>query len=240
MDYIGNLKKSFASMKWYEWLMAFVLMAIATKSMVMAFIDPASSMNPPWLTVLNWISALCGAICIFFCAKASVSNFAFGLVNTIVYAIYLWYWKIYGTFCLEMFFYLPFNLYGWFLWDKHRDDEQDELAKTRKLTIPQSVGVVVFTVVSTIVYHAILVRVGGNVAWFDSMTVSIGIIATFLELLRLRESYALWIVQDVVAVCMYATMGDSVYLCKKVVYLIMAVIGLRNLCVLQRRNKENE
>ena len=144
------------------------------------------------------------------------------------------------SFCLEMFFYLPFNLYGWFLWDKHRDDEQDELAKTRKLTIPQSVGVVVFTVVSTIVYHAILVRVGGNVAWFDSMTVSIGIIATFLELLRLRESYALWIVQDVVAVCMYATMGDSVYLCKKVVYLIMAVIGLRNWCVLQRRNKENE
>ena len=93
---------------------------------------------------------------------------------------------------------------------------------------------------STLVYHEILVRVGGNVAWFDAMTVSVGIIATILELMRLRESYALWIVQDVVAVAMYATMGDPVMLVKKLVYLIMAVIGLYNWCKLHKRNATNE
>lgn len=240
MDSLENLKKSFKSMKWYEWVMFAFLMFVATKSMVQAFIDPASSANPPWLTVLNWISAGCGAVCIFFCAKASVSNFAFGLVNTVVYAVYLWYWKIYGTFCLEMFFYLPFNVYGWYAWAKHRDDEHKELAKTRGLTTGQAVFAAAITVASTLVYHEILVRVGGNVAWFDAMTVSVGIIATILELMRLRESYALWIVQDVVAVAMYATMGDPVYLTKKVIYLIMAVIGLHNWCKLHKRNATNE
>lgn len=39
----------------------------------------------------------------------------------------------------------------------------------------------------TVIYHSILVRLGGEVAWFDAFTLSIGIIATILELLRYRE-----------------------------------------------------
>ena len=33
-------------------------------------------------------NALAGIMCIFFCAKASISNFVFGIVNTFVYIIY--------------------------------------------------------------------------------------------------------------------------------------------------------
>ena len=82
---MDNLKKSFKSLKWYEWLMIVVMIAIAGYTMVQAFINPDSSSNPPWLTVINFISAICGIICIFFCAKASISNYIFGIVNTIVY-----------------------------------------------------------------------------------------------------------------------------------------------------------
>lgn len=236
----NNLIRSFKSMKWYEWLMAAIMVAIAVYAMIVAFVDPASSQNPAWLTIINFVSAVCGVVCIFFCAKASISNFGFGLVNTVVYIVYLAYWKIYGTMCLEIFFYLPFNIISWIVWARHRDDMQPELAKARRLTWWQDVIVGVVVCASTVIYHAILVRVGGNVAWLDAATVALGIIATVLELFRYREQYALWIITDVVAVAMFVQHFDAVYLTKKSIYLIMAVIGLINWCKLNKRNSTNE
>ena len=136
---MDNLIKSFKSLKWYEWLMIVIMIAIAGYSMVSAFINPDSSSNPPWLTVVNFVSAICGIICIFFCAKASISNYVFGLINTVVYIVYLAYWKIYGTMCLELLLYLPANIIGWILWTKHRDQKEPEKTKSKKLYIYQNV-----------------------------------------------------------------------------------------------------
>ena len=239
MDRLANLKKSFKDMKWYEWLMAAIMVAIAAYAMISAFVDPSSSSNPPWLTILNFISAVCGVVCIFFCAKANISNFAFGLVNTVVYAVYLAYWHIWGTMCLEIFFYFPINILSWIVWARHRDIYENEKTMAKKLTAKQDVFVGVLVIASTVVYHAILVRVGGNVAWLDAATVAIGIIATILEMLRFREQYVLWLITDVVAVAMFIQHFDPVYLTKKSIYLIMAVIGLINWCKLQKRNVRN-
>lgn len=234
-----NVKKSFKSLKWYEWLMIAVMAFIATRAMVLAFTNPSVGGNPPWLTVINFVSALCGIICIFFCAKAHVSNFAFGLVNTVVYAVYLWYWKIYGTFFLEMLFYLPMNIWSWYVWAHHRDEVEPARTKAKKLTLWQNIGVVAFVVATTLVVHLVLVKVGGNVAWLDAITVAIGLVATILELCRISEQYVWWIITDIVAVAMYVVQFDPVYLTKKSIYLIMAIIGLYNWLKLNKENNPN-
>jgi nicotinamide mononucleotide transporter len=92
----------------------------------------------------------------------------------------------------------------------------------------------------TVIYHAILVKVGGNVAWLDAATLAIGIVAVVLELFRFREQYVLWIIQDIVAVAMYTIHFDPVYFTKKSIYLIMAIIGLVNWIKLNKRNMTNE
>lgn len=81
----------------------------------------------------------------------------------------------------------------------------------------------------------------GEVAWFDAFTLSIGIVATILELFRFREQYVWWIITDVVSVGMYIAHFDAVYLTKRSIYLVMAIIGLINWAKLNRnRNIENE
>ena len=238
---IENIKKSFKELKWYEYLMGAVMVFIAARAMVLGFTNGSADGNPPWLTVVNFISAVCGVICIFFTAKANISNFAFATVNTIVYAIYLVYWHIWGTAALEILFYVPMNFVSWYFWAKHRDLELTQKTKTKKLTMLQNVVCAVVIVASACVYHLILVRIGGEVAWFDPFTLSIGIIATILELLRFREQYVWWIVTDVVSVGMYIAHFDAVYLTKRSIYLIMAVIGLINWAKLNReRNAGNE
>jgi len=235
-----NLTNSLKAIKWYEWVMMVIMIAIAAYSMISAFINPQDGGNPPWLTVINFVSAICGVVCVFLCAKASISNFAFATVNTIVYMIYLWYWKIYGTFFLELLVYFPINFISWYIWAKHRDEDQEEITKSKKLSWRKNILVAVIVVVSSILYHEILVSVGGTVPWLDAFTVAIGIIAVTLEMLRYREQYVLWIITDVVAVAMYIAHFDAVYLTKKSIYLIMAIIGLYNWWKLQKnRNQQN-
>ena len=240
IDSIKNLKNSFKELKWYEIIMIVIMVFIAGLAVYKAIVNPASTTNPLWLTIVNFISAVCGIICIFFCAKANVSNFIFGLINTVVYAVYLLYYKIYGTFCLEVLFYLPMNVASWINWAKHRDKKMPEKTMAKKLTVKQriiSVGVVAIT---TLITYKILLSVGGTVAFLDALTVAIGIVATILELYRYAEQYVWWIITDIIAVIMYIAHFDTVYLTKKTIYLIMAIIGLRNWIKLNKeRNKKN-
>jgi nicotinamide mononucleotide transporter len=236
-----NLKTSFKSLKWYEIIMIVIMVFIASSSIYQAIVHPETSSNPLWLTIINFISAICGILCVFFCAKASISNFAFATVNTIVYAIFLFYQKIYGTFALEVLFYLPVNFISWYIWAKHRDQKYVEKTKAKKLTLTQNILSTLAIVIGGIVYHYILVRIGGEVAWLDAFTLSIGIVAVILEMFRYKEQYVWWIITDVIAVAMYIAHFDPVYLTKKSIYLIMAVIGLINWHKLNKeRNKTNE
>lgn len=236
-----NMKKSFKSMKWYEWIMAVIMIAIAANAMIQGFNGIEVGGNPAWLTVINFFSAIAGVFCVFFCAKASISNFFFAVINTFVYMIYLWYWHIYGTFFLEFLFYMPMNIITWIFWAKHRDEVEKHLTKSKKLTFAQMFAILVLVCASAIVYHGILVRVGGEVPWLDAFTLSIGIVATFLQLLRYSEQYVLWIITDIIAVAMYIVHFDPVYLTKKSIYLIMAVVGLKNWITLHnKRNLVNE
>lgn len=238
---MNNLKKSMLAMKWYEWIMAIIMIAIAAHAMIVSFINPTASSNPAWLAIINFISAIAGVFCVFLCAKASISNFVFAAVNTVVYIIYLAYWKIYGTMFLEIFFYFPINFISWYIWSKHRDDVQNELTKSKKLTPVQNVIVTIVIAIAGVIYHSILVAVGGNVAWLDAYTLAIGIVAVLLEMFRYREQYVWWIITDIIAVAMYIVHFDPVYLTKKSIYLIMAFIGLYNWVKLNRnRNANNE
>ncbi len=236
---IQRLKNTFRSLRWYEWLMAAVMVVIAALAMISAFTGTEAGGNPPWLTVINFISAIAGVFCVFFCAKASVSTHIFGLVNTAVYIIYLQYWHIWGTMCLELFLYLPMGVIGWIQWAKHRDGQRSELTTARHLNLRQNAAAAAVILVSTAIYHRILLRLGGNAALWDAATVAIGIAATVLQTLRYREQYYWWLITDVVAVAMYIEHFDPVYLTKKSIYLIIAVIGLINWMKLSLKNEEN-
>lgn len=237
---MDNIIKSFKELKWYEYIMGAVMVFIAGKAMYEGFTSGSSDGNPPWLTVINFISAVCGVICIFFTAKANISNFVFATVNTVVYAIYLVYWHIWGTAALEILFYIPMNFISWYFWAKHRDEEITQKTMARKLKAVHNLICAVLVISGAVIYHSILVWIGGEVAWFDAFTLSIGIIATILELLRLREQYVWWIITDIVSVGMYIAHFDAVYLTKRSIYLIMAVIGLVNWAKLNKvRNSDN-
>ena len=86
---MDNIRKSFKELKWYEYLMGAIMIFIAARAMVLGFTEGSADGNPPWLTVINFISAVCGVLCIFFTAKANISNF-FLPRSILLYMPYTW------------------------------------------------------------------------------------------------------------------------------------------------------
>ena len=238
---MDNLIKSFKSLKWYEWIMIIVMVAIAGWKVVESVLNLTPTADPNWLAIVNFISGICGIICIFFCAKASVSNYVFGLVNTIVYVLFLIHDRIYGTLALELLVYLPLNIFGWIVWARNRDKQDTEKTLSRKLTWWQDILSVIAVGFTGVICYFGLSKLGGAVPWLDAYIVAVGVIASMLQLFRFREQYIWWTVSNIVAVTMYIINFDPVYLTKKSIYFIMGIIGLYNWWKLQKeRNVENK
>jgi nicotinamide mononucleotide transporter len=238
---MDNLIKSFKSLKWYEWIMIIVMVAIAGWKVVESVLNLTPTADPNWLAIVNFISGICGIICIFFCAKASVSNYVFGLVNTIVYVLFLIHDRIYGTLALELLVYLPLNIFGWIVWARNRDKQDTEKTLSRKLTWWQDILSVIAVGFTGVICYFGLSKLGGAVPWLDAYIVAVGVIASMLQLFRFREQYIWWTVSNIVAVAMYIINFDPVYLTKKSIYFIMGIIGLYNWWKLQKeRNAENK
>lgn len=229
------LKAAFANLRWFEWVM------FAAMILIGAFYMVTDDTHPMWYLVVNYISSIAGVCCIFLTAHASWPNWAFAMVNTALYIVVLAYNHVYGTMCLELFYYMPTNIIGIILWRRHLDDKDREKCKTRLMSWPKRVLMFAIVAAGTVIYHYILVRVGGATAWLDAMIVAIGIIATYFEMKRFADQYILWLITDVIAVVQWIALADTIMITKKSIYLIMAVIGLRNWIKLNReRNEGNE
>ena len=247
---LNKIGRAFKSLKWYEVVMCVAMLGIA----VYYALQPQSD-TPQWLAIINFISGLCGVVCVFFCAKANRMNFPFAVVNTTVFMIYLWYFGIWATFWLEALVYFPMNIISWVKWYKHQDEDDALLAKSKKLTPMQNFLVTAAIAALTVVVYYTLSAVAGDtwmkfavkfgwnttvMKWFDSLIFAIGIVAVVLEAMRYTEQYVWWLITDVIAVAQYAIKRDPVYTTKKTIYLIEAVIGLKNWNTLAKKNKENE
>ena len=182
-------------------------------------------------------------------------NFPFAVINTTVFMIYLFYFGIWATFWLEALVYFPMNIISWIKWYQHKDDENNLLAKSKRLTPLQNVLVTAIIIGLTVFVHFALSFLAGDtwmrfaenfgwnvgvMKWLDSAIFAIGIVAIVLEMLRYTEQYVWWLITDVVAVVQYSLKKDPVYITKKSIYLIEAIIGLKNWKKLSEKNKNNE
>lgn len=250
MDGLRKIGRAFKSLKWYEILMCLVMLGI---SIYYAILPQEGT--PQWLAIINFVSGLCGIVCVFFCAKVNRMNFPFAVVNTVVFMIYLAYFGIWATFWLELLVYFPMNIISWVKWYKHKDEDNDILAKSKRLNWWQNILVVVIIAALTVLVYWTLSSVAGDtwmkfatqygwnvtvMKWLDSAIFAIGIVAVILEALRYTEQYVWWLITDVIAVAQYALKRDPVYTTKKTIYLIEAFVGLKNWGKLAKKNKENE
>ena len=154
----------------------------------------------------NWVSltaAVTGVWCVILTGKGKRSSFILGMVNTVLYAWVAFQAKYYGEVMLNMLYYVPMNVVGWFAWKKHMNEDSGEVKKT-KLSLKGSALIYGLTAAAIVGYGLVLKALGGALPYIDSMSTVVSITAQILSVKRLREQWVLWIVVDIVTVVMWA------------------------------------
>jgi len=180
---------------------------------------------------LNWfvspVSAITGIICVVLAARGSIWTYAWGLVNCLSYGFLAYQCGYYGDMLLNIFYFLPFQFIGFFLWKRHLRKESKTLVIMKKMTLKQLITISVIGVGATVLFGFFLSGVDNwfttamqrnasiytyldNVfhipylgAMFDSSTEVLQIIAQILMVLALREQWVMWIITNVITIIMW-------------------------------------
>ena len=214
---IGALKKDFLG--WKKWQILWIVFANVMILGVSLYLGD---------TVIGILASLTGVTCVILCGMGKVSNYFFGTINVLLYAIVAWNAKYYGDVMLNLFYYFPTNMIGWVAWIKHMDKEKNEVYKKR-MTWKQDVMLAFISVVGVLGYSYVLKLLGGNLPMVDSMSTVFSVIAQILMIKRFMEQWIIWIIVDIVSVIMWVAAffngGESIaVLIMWSVFLVNAVI----------------
>lgn len=214
---IGALKRDFLG--WKKWQILWIVFANIMILGVSLYLGD---------TVIGILASLTGVTCVILCGMGKVSNYFFGTINVLLYAIVAWNAKYYGDVMLNLFYYFPTNMIGWVAWIKHMDKEKNEVYKKR-MTWKQDVMLAFISVVGVLGYSYVLKLLGGNLPMVDSMSTVFSVIAQILMIKRFMEQWIIWIIVDIVSVIMWIAAffngGESIaVLIMWSVFLVNAVI----------------
>jgi nicotinamide mononucleotide transporter len=148
-------------------------------------------------------SCITGVICVVMAAKGNVWNYAFGLYNSAVSAWISYNNQLFGEVMLNLFFYVPTGVIGWFMWKKSIDS--DNTVKMKKMNWKGAVGLIILCIIATALYGVVLTAFKGqNTPFLDAFIVVTSIIATLAMMLRFREQWYLYIIINVAQVIMWS------------------------------------
>src|ERR1043165_6803528 len=78
------------------------------------------------MTWPEWFAALTGLLCAWLTVKNRISNWPWGIVSVLAYSWVFWKAELFANFGLNLFYFLPCCIYGWWYWAKcgptHNDD----------------------------------------------------------------------------------------------------------------------
>lgn len=222
------MKKVLKSFNLFEWGM---ILAVIGFTIYFSLISEGVSL---WYLIIDGIAAISGIFCVVLCAKGKKSQYIWGLLNVIGYVIIAWINKYYGEVMLNALYYLPSQFIGYYLWNKHTDNEDN--LEGKKLTIKQSVIFLIFITLGIFGYKLILDMLGGTGTLLDSASTVISVVANALMMMRYREQWLLWIIIDAITVIMWLLVGDFIMVTMWAVYLINAFYGYYNWTKIAKEN----
>lgn len=151
--------------------------------------------NADSLTALTVIS---GVGCVSLIAIGKRLGYLVGLVSSVTYAWIAWKNGLFGEVGLNILFYLPTGIIGYFMWSKY---DGGGTAKMRRLTRRHQGWMVITALAATVLLGGILQTIPSqNSPFVDAATNVFSIIATLLMMWRFAEQWWLYVALNVLTV----------------------------------------
>lgn len=177
-----------------------------------------------WISAatLNWLEVFAvftSYSCTYLCVKERRINYPIGAISSAAYAILFLQSGLLASAVLNAYL-VPTLVYGWVRW---RKDTQ-----TRPVTRVGLKMIPVYAVIALIGYGGaafISQRLGGAMAWTDSVILAGTILAQFLLDNKKLENWGIWALVNVFAIYTYMTSGLPLVAFQYVFFLANTVYG---------------
>ncbi len=201
---------------------------------------------------LSWIEALgtlAGLICIWLASKEKISNYLFGIINVLLFAIIFFQIQLYSSLLVQLFFLLA-NVYGWYAWSK--TDQTNHRLTIRWLSqiqLVQWAGIAIIAIVILTRYidpvfsHLthwtvkLLTMLTLNVTepvfqpdaapFQDACVTVLSVIAMIMMTRKYVENWFLWVIINLISIHLYFQQGVYVMMLEYLLLTFIAINGAR-------------
>lgn len=180
-----------------------------------------------WLkltTVLEAVSFVTGALCVWLVVRENVWNFPVGLLNVATFGVVFFQSRLFADAGLQVVYFF-LGIVGWRLW--LRGGKNQTPLTLSRIGRGESIYVGLFVVLSTVVLWKTLQYVGGSASFWDALTTSISLASQWMLNRKQLESWLGWIVVDAIYIPLYVSKGLYLTAILYAIFLCMAVIGWR-------------
>lgn len=175
---------------------------------------------------LEFVAVVFGIASVVFSRKENILVYPTGLVNTMLYTYFCFFWwGLYAEGSLN-FYYTVMSIYGWVLWAQRNKSTQQ-----RKLTISYSsnkewlIAVCFFIVAWGVLYFILRTYTDSNVPWGDSFASGAAYTGMWLMARKKIENWIWWILTNIASIPLYFYKGAVFTSVQYVVFLILAILG---------------
>jgi nicotinamide mononucleotide transporter len=168
---------------------------------------------------------LTGLIYIWFSIKQNVLTWPFGILSSLLYIVVFFEAKFYAGMGLQ-FYYFFISIYGWWAWlhpSQNGNNKELQITRTTRKTWIELfvISSLLFSVMAAVLKE----YTDSPIPYWDSLTTSLSIIATWMLARKKFEHWILWIFIDLVCIIPYIWRGLYPTTLLFIVYAVMAVAG---------------
>ncbi len=183
--------------------------------------------------LLNWVisplSAISGIFCVVLAAKGKISNWTYGIINSILYGYLAYRSGYYGDTIINIAYFLPTQFIGMLFWNRRLRGGSMVDVEMRKLTMKQSIYIIALGLIVTVIFGLLLHYVDNwftevmkrNVSIYsyfeklfgtgavlvgptlDSATEVTQILAQIFMVLAYAEQWVFWIITNIITIAMW-------------------------------------
>ena len=223
-------------MKWNK----FEIGLLVTNIVITAYFF-ISGLDYSWIPWIGLVSSISNVVCVIMCAKKSVTNYYWGTLGVIAYAIVSFAYANTGEWMLNAFYFLPLQFIGIAAWNKSIGQKTLEVSGevvAKRMNTKQASIVYSLTAIATFVYAWIIslepvqLFLYGYATPRDFMSfvvaassTMLSVVAMILMVKRYQEQWVLWIVVDVLSVIIWIITFNPLMIVQWSAFLINAIYG---------------
>jgi len=170
------------------------------------------------------LGAITGLIYLYFSIKQNIWLWPWGIVTSLIYVYVFFQAKFYAGMSLQ-FYYFGISIYGWFFWKRGSRGQGDRLPIVHTKKAEWIVFIIVILFLTGVSGYFLDNFTDSTIPYWDALTTSGSIVATWMLARKYLEHWLVWIVVDLVSLGTYIYKGLYPTIILFMVYTGMAVIG---------------